>query len=193
MPKMKKLVDVVTAKILGHLIGDGGVSPLSNKMYFTNSKERLVKEYCSLLKRRNIPFSLRKKGSNITIITYRKKYLQEFLDYGGCKAKEKYVPEIVINSAEEIRIAVLDSLLKDEGRRVSKNRIQFATTKKKFMKSFIRLLKSLSIKIERSYKYKRKSYTQYLITISRKDLRKHGINYWDKIPIPKTKSSILEL
>jgi len=185
------LADVTTAKILGHLIGDGGVSPIFNKMYFTNSNIKLIKEYCSFLKRRNIPFSLIKQENYIIVVTYRKKYVLEFLNYGGCKSKDKYVPPSVINSTKKIKIAVLDSLLKDEGRRVSVNRIQFATTKKKFMDSFIQLLKSLKIKIKRSYTYKRENFTQYIITISREDLKKYGINYWDKMPVPKAKNSLL--
>jgi len=34
-------------------------------------------------------------------------------------------------------------------------------------------------------------FTQYIITISREDLKKYGINYWDKMPVPKAKSSLL--
>jgi hypothetical protein len=184
-------MDENTARILGHLIGDGGVSARYYKMYFTNTNDKLIKEYCSLLRKQGIPFSVYICKIGKIVVTYGKKYVFKFLKYGGCKAKNKYIPASILNSKKSIKICVLDSILKDEGRRVSKDRIQFATTKKKFMSTMLRLIKLLKIDIKKTYRYKRERYTQYIITLSLSDLKRCGIDYWEKMPIPEKRSSIL--
>jgi intein/homing endonuclease len=186
-------MDEITARILGHLIGDGGVSARYYRMYYTNSNEKLIKEYCSLLKRRKIPFFVYTHKTVKTVVTYRKKYALEFLSYGGCEAKNKYISASVLNSKRSIRICVLDSILKDEGRRVSVDRVQFATTKEKFMSTLLKLIKSLGIEVKKTYCYKREKYTQYIVTLSLSDLKKYGIHYWEKMPLPEKRSSILSV
>ena len=40
-----------------------------------------------------IPFSISSQGSTKIVQTYGRKYVLEFLKYGGCEAKKKYIPQ----------------------------------------------------------------------------------------------------
>lgn len=135
------------ARIIGHLIGDGGINK-ANRLFYSNKYHELIEIFKEDMKRVfgnvNVEEYTRKKGYIVFYPTITGIILKHLI--GPMRGKFKHVPSLIFSADRQSKSLFIRALFDDEGNvSVEKSTIQINITKKSILRDIKRLLLEFDI------------------------------------------------
>lgn len=137
----------IDAYVLGLLLGDGGFT--GNVITFTNSEQELFDQLENLLKPLGIELHIRnfdnhKQANLVSVSNNRNELIYNLaeLDLIGCDSRNKFIPNIYLNTTIDNRIKLLSGIINTDGS-VDGSRIIITTYSEQLSKNIAELARSL--------------------------------------------------
>lgn len=176
IPKRYKMMTEAKARLIAHLLGDGGT--YQNQISYRNSESSLIKQFVRDF--RSVygvkPWKIYWDKDKFTVGSGITEIVRDLRRYDIGE-----IPLQITNGSKEIQKEFIRAFADDEGGPLTRNRIRITSTNKSYLTDISRMLKNFSI-----HSVINGPYDAYLLDINRKEsvlefIRQIGFSHPEKV------------